>query len=71
MIETPSLLFRKFESSDRELVIELLKNSEFMAYSPTGAMSYELAESRVLWSGEFFISRKRCELGYRVRVSKG
>ncbi|GIB63116.1 GNAT family acetyltransferase [Vibrio cholerae] len=46
MIETPRLLLRKFEPTDREMVIELLRNSEFMAYSPTGAMSNELAESR-------------------------
>ncbi|QSX36539.1 GNAT family N-acetyltransferase [Shewanella sedimentimangrovi] len=46
MIETPRLLLRKFEPSDRESVVELLRNSEFMAYSPTGAMSYEQAESR-------------------------
>ncbi|ENM5752218.1 GNAT family N-acetyltransferase [Vibrio mimicus] len=46
MIETPRLLLRKFKPTDREMVIELLRNSEFMAYSPTGAMSYELAESR-------------------------
>lgn len=46
MIETPRLLLRKFEPSDRESLIELLINPEFMAYSPSGAMSYELAECR-------------------------
>lgn len=46
MIETPRLLLREFEPTDRMMVIELLRDSEFMAYSPTGAMSYELAESR-------------------------
>jgi [ribosomal protein S5]-alanine N-acetyltransferase len=46
MIETPRLLLRKFEPSDRESVVELLKNSDFMAYSPTGAMDHEQAESR-------------------------
>lgn len=46
MINTPRLLLRKFEPSDRGSVIELLKNSDFMAYSPSGAMAHEQAESR-------------------------
>ncbi|EKF9474185.1 GNAT family N-acetyltransferase [Vibrio cholerae] len=43
MIETPRLLLRKFELSDIESIVELLRNPEFMVYSPTGAMSYEQA----------------------------
>ncbi|EGR1311930.1 N-acetyltransferase, partial [Vibrio cholerae] len=37
MIETPRLLLRKFELSDIESIVELLRNPEFMVYSPTGA----------------------------------
>ncbi|EGR2507382.1 N-acetyltransferase, partial [Vibrio cholerae] len=36
MIETPRLLLRKFEPSDIESIVELLRNPEFMVYSPTG-----------------------------------
>ncbi|MBJ6919121.1 GNAT family N-acetyltransferase, partial [Vibrio cholerae] len=43
MIETPRLLLRKFELSDIESIVELLRNPEFMVYSPTGVMSYEQA----------------------------
>ncbi len=43
MIETPRLLLRKFELYDIESILELLRNTVFMVYSPTGAMSYEQA----------------------------
>jgi len=35
-----------FVESDKDAIVTLLKNADFMAYSPTGAMSQSQAESR-------------------------
>ena len=46
MIKTERLELRKFAQQDRSEVIKLLKNSDFMAFSPTGAMIPDQAEMR-------------------------
>ncbi len=46
MITTERLELRKFDSKDRKEVTSLLKDKDFMAYSPTGAMSEKQAEDR-------------------------
>ncbi len=44
MIQTDRLTLRKFNLNDKELVVALLKDADFMSYSPTGAMNQEQAE---------------------------
>ncbi|WP_104403319.1 GNAT family N-acetyltransferase [Vibrio penaeicida] len=46
MIKTTRLELRKFTRQDRIETIRLLQNADFMAFSPTGAMTSEQAESR-------------------------
>ena len=46
MLLTERLLLRKFVGRDKDAVVTLLKNADFMAYSPTGAMSQSQAETR-------------------------
>ncbi|UTZ38655.1 GNAT family N-acetyltransferase [Vibrio campbellii] len=46
MIKTERLELRKFAQQDRSEVIKLLKNSDFRAFSPTGAMIPDQAEMR-------------------------
>ncbi len=46
MIQTEHLELRKFNPQDRESMLPLLQNAEFMAFSPTGAMNAEQAEVR-------------------------
>ncbi|MCY9826912.1 GNAT family N-acetyltransferase [Vibrio chagasii] len=46
MIKTERLELRKFTQQDRSEVIKLLGNSDFMAFSPTGAMTHEQADTR-------------------------
>lgn len=43
MIQTEHLSLRQFNFDDKESVISLLKDADFMAFSPTGAMSQEQA----------------------------
>ncbi|QFI36766.1 GNAT family N-acetyltransferase [Moritella marina ATCC 15381] len=46
MLFTERLILRKFVESDEEAVVTLLKDADFMVYSPTGAMKQSQAESR-------------------------
>jgi len=46
MIQTERLELRKFTQQDRDLMLPLLQNADFMAFSPTGAMTKEQAEVR-------------------------
>ncbi len=46
MIKTEHLELRKFTQRDRDEVIMLLQDTDFMAFSPTGGMSCEQAEVR-------------------------
>ncbi|MCZ4371651.1 GNAT family N-acetyltransferase [Vibrio diazotrophicus] len=46
MIQTERLELRKFHPQDRELMLPLLQDAEFMAFSPNGAMTAEQAEIR-------------------------
>ena len=46
MIKTERLELRKFAQQDRSEVIKLLGNADFMAFSPTGAMTPEQADMR-------------------------
>jgi len=46
MLFTKRLKLRMFVESDKHAVVTLLKNADFMAYSPTGAMNQSQAESR-------------------------
>ncbi|MEZ8447659.1 GNAT family N-acetyltransferase [Vibrio splendidus] len=46
MIKTERLELRKFAQKDRSEVIKLLGNADFMAFSPTGAMTPEQADMR-------------------------
>ncbi|SGY87584.1 Acetyltransferase, GNAT family protein [Moritella viscosa] len=46
MLLTERLILRKFVEGDKDTVVTLLSNADFMAYSPTGAMSQSQAESR-------------------------
>jgi len=40
MLFTKRLKLRMFVESDKDAVVTLLKNADFMAYSPTGAMNH-------------------------------
>lgn len=46
MLQTKRLKLRQFVENDKPTVIGLLKNSDFMAYSPTDAMTHSQAEHR-------------------------
>ena len=46
MLLTERLILRKFVEGDKDIVVTLLNNADFMAYSPTGTMSQSQAESR-------------------------
>ena len=46
MLLTERLKLRPFLESDKDTVVILLKNADFMAYSPTGVMNQFQAESR-------------------------
>ncbi|MBU2707116.1 GNAT family N-acetyltransferase [Zooshikella marina] len=46
MLQTKRLKLRQFVENDKPTVIGLLKNPDFMAYSPTGAMTDSQAEHR-------------------------
>ncbi|QUM75981.1 GNAT family N-acetyltransferase [Moritella sp. 24] len=46
MLLTERLILRLFVESDKCAVVSLLKNADFMAYSPTGVMNESQAESR-------------------------
>ncbi|QUJ66224.1 GNAT family N-acetyltransferase [Photobacterium sp. GJ3] len=46
MIQTSRLTLRKFIKEDHQQVIPLLMDPDFMAFSPTGSMSQQQAESR-------------------------
>lgn len=46
MIHTPRLLLRQFERQDQPIMTALLGDAEFMAYSPSGAMTTAQAELR-------------------------
>ena len=46
MLFTERLKLRPFVESDADVVVTLLKNADFMAYSPTGVMNQSQAESR-------------------------
>ncbi len=46
MLQTKRLELRKFHPQDRELMLLLLQDAEFMAFSPNGAMTAEQAEIR-------------------------
>ncbi len=46
MLQTKHLELRKFTPQDRESMLPLLQNADFMAFSPTGAMNAEQAEVR-------------------------
>ncbi|QUM81519.1 GNAT family N-acetyltransferase [Moritella sp. 5] len=46
MLLTERLILRRFVEGDKDTVVTLLNNADFMAYSPTGTMSQYQAESR-------------------------
>ncbi len=46
MIKTEHLELRQFTQRDRDEVVVLLQDADFMAFSPTGGMSSEQAETR-------------------------
>lgn len=46
MIKTERLELRKFAQQDRNGVMKLLGNADFMAFSPTGAMTPEQVDVR-------------------------
>ncbi len=46
MLQTEHLELRKFTQQDRESMLPLLQDAEFMAFSPNGAMTAEQAEIR-------------------------
>ncbi|HCG9584283.1 TPA: GNAT family N-acetyltransferase [Vibrio parahaemolyticus] len=46
MIKTEHLELRQFAQRDRDEVVVLLQDADFMAFSPTGGMSSEQAETR-------------------------
>lgn len=46
MIEIENLRLREFTQQDRNSTLPLLENADFMAFSPTGAMTPVQAETR-------------------------
>jgi RimJ/RimL family protein N-acetyltransferase len=46
MVKTERLILRHFEEADRNALVELLMNEEFMVFSSSGAFDYESASCR-------------------------
>ncbi|ETR94090.1 acetyltransferase [Acinetobacter lactucae] len=67
MLETEHLILRPFLEENLSIMVEFLKDKDFMAFSPHGALSTETAQSRFL---EILEHYKNHNFGKMAIISK-